>query len=144
MGDAERALALEFLRSWPGRVAHVSTIRVDGTTATVPVWYRIDDAGDMLIWSRRDRRWVERVARSGHLSFSAAEETFPLRGAMGGGPAEVLGDGDEIDITAERQAIIGRYVMPFLVPAYEAARPDDRAIIRVRLERLTGWTFAED
>ena len=32
---------------------------------------------------------------------------------------------------------------PFLVPAYEAARTDHRAIVRVELERLTGWSFED-
>jgi hypothetical protein len=142
MIDADRAQALDFLRSWPAKIAHVSTARSDGTTATVPVWYRIDDDDAMLIWTRHERRWVQRVASGGHLSFSVAEDAFPLRGAMGAGPAEVLGDGD-IDVDAERAAIMRRYVLPFLVPAYEAARRDHRAIVRVRLDRLTGWTFDE-
>jgi hypothetical protein len=55
----------------------------------------------------------------------------------------VLGDDDEIDVTAERAAIIRRYVMPWLVPAYEESRAEHRAIIRVVLDRLTGWSFDE-
>ena len=86
---------------------------------------------------------MQRVAISGHLSFSVAETSFPLRGVMGAGPAAVLGDDDEIDVTAERAAIIRRYVMPWLVPAYEESRAEHRAIIRVALDRLTGWSFDE-
>ena len=55
----------------------------------------------------------------------------------------VLGDDDAIDVTAERAAIIRRYVMPWLVPAYEESRAEHRAIIRVALDRLTGWSFDE-
>jgi Pyridoxamine 5'-phosphate oxidase len=142
MPDLTREQTLEFLRSWPAKIAHVSTTRPDGGTTTVPVWYRIDDRGDLLIWTKHDRKWVQRLMRSGRLSFSVAEDAFPMRGAMGAGPAVVLGDGD-IDVTAERAAIIGRYVLPFLVPAYEESRAEHRAIIRVTLERLTGWTFDE-
>lgn len=143
MADLSRAQTLDFLRSWPAKIAHVSTARDDGTTTTVPVWYRIDDRDDLLIWTRHERKWVQRLMRSGHLSFSVAETAFPMRGAMGAGPAVVLGDDDDIDVTAERAAIIARYVLPFLVPAYEESRAEHRAIIRVTLDRLTGWTFDE-
>lgn len=142
MAAADRALALDFLRAWPAKIAHVSTLREDGTTTTVPVWYRITDDDAMLIWTRHERRWVRRLADRGHLSFSVAEVAFPMRGVMGAGPAQVLGDAD-IDVDRERAAIMGRYVLPFLVPAYEAARTDHRAIVRVELERLTGWSFED-
>ena len=143
MADFSRAQTLDFLRSWPAQIAHVSTVRPNGRTATVPVWFRIDKADDLLIWTGHHRKWVQRVAASGHLSFSVAETSFPLRGVMGAGPAAVLGDDDEIDVTAERAAIIRRYVMPWLVPAYEESRAEHRAIIRVTLDRLTGWSFDE-
>jgi len=143
MGDLGREEVLGFLRSWPAKIAHVSTLRPDGTTTTVPVWYRIDDSGRLLIWTRHDRKWVQRLLHTRHLSFSVAEDTFPMRGAMGAGSVEVLGDGDDLDVTAERAAIISRYVLPFLVPAYETSRADHRAIIRVTLDRLSGWTFDE-
>lgn len=143
MPDFSRAEILDFLRSWPAQIAHVATVRADGTTATVPVWFRIDEADDLLIWSGHHRKWVQRVARCGHLSFSVAETSFPLRGVMGDGRAVVLGDDDPIDVTAERAAIMRRYVMPWLVPAYEESRAEHRAIIRVSLDRLSGWTFAE-
>ena len=142
MPDLSRAQTLDFLRSWPAKIAHVSTARPDGGTTTVPVWYRIDERNDLLIWTKHDRKWVQRLMRSGHLSFSVAEDAYPMRGAMGAGSAVVLGD-DDIDVTAERAAIISRYVLPFLVPAYEESRAEHRAIIRVTLERLTGWTFEE-
>ncbi len=110
MGDFSRADALAFLTSWPAKLAHVSTARNDGSTVTVPVWYRIDTGAEqLLIWTGHERRWVKRVVASGHLSFSVAEDGFPLRGVMGGGPAVVLGDG-EIDVDAERARIIEQSV----------------------------------
>ncbi len=142
MGDFSRADALAFLSSWPAKLAHVSTARNDGSTVTVPVWYRIDtDAEQLLIWTGHERRWVRRVVASGHLSFSVAEDSFPLRGVMGGGPAVVLGDG-EIDVDAERARIIERYVMGHLINAYTESRSEYRAILRVDLQQLNGWTFA--
>ena len=68
MPDLTREQTLEFLRAWPAQIAHVSTVRPDGTTATVPVWFRIDAADDLLIWTSHHRKWVQRVATSGHLS----------------------------------------------------------------------------
>ncbi len=142
MGDFSRADALAFLSSWPAKLAHVSTARNDGSTVTVPVWYRIDtDAEQLLIWTGHERRWVKRVVASGHVSFSVAEDGFPLRGAMGGGPAVVLGDG-EIDVDTERARIIERYVMGHLINAYTESRSEYRAILRIELEQLSGWTFA--
>lgn len=143
MPDLDRTATLAFLRSWPARIAHVSTTRPNGMTTTVPVWFRIDDEDRLVIWTKHDRKWVQRLLRNGHLSFSVAEDAYPMRGAMGQGTAVVLGDDDAIDITAERHAIISRYVLPFLVPAYEESRSEHRAIIRVTLDRLTGWTFDE-
>ncbi len=143
MPDFSRDECLDFLRSWPSRLAHVATVRPDGTTMSVPVWYRIDASDDLLIWSGTQRTWVQRVQRSGHLSLSVAEEGFPLRGVMAGGPAEVQEAGaGPIDVLAERERIIARYVMEHLVPSYTASRDAYRAIVRVRLERLSGWTFA--
>lgn len=140
MADFSRDACLAFLRSWPSRLAHVATARPDGTTQSVPVWYRIEDGtDDLLIWSGTQRRWVQRAQASGHLSFSVAEDGFPLRGVMGGGPVTVHEDDG---VLAERRRIIERYVMGHLVDAYTASRDDYRAILRVRLERLSGWTFA--
>ena len=48
MPDFTRDEILDFLRSWPAQIAHVSTVRPDSTTATVPVWFRIDAADDLL------------------------------------------------------------------------------------------------
>jgi len=138
-----RSEALAFLASWPSRLAHVSMRRGDRDTATVPVWYRIDEHERMLIWTGTQRKWVQRVAAGGRLSFSVAEDGFPLRGVLGSGPAVVLLDGD-IDVDAERERIIGRYVMGHLVDAYTESRAEFRAIIAVELERLEGWTFAPD
>ena len=87
----------------------------------------------MLERHNEERRRVERQMQDEALQL-AAQET---------GPAVVLGDDDEIDVTAERAAIIRRYVMPWLVPAYEESRAEHRAIIRVALDRLTGWSFDE-
>lgn len=142
MPALSRSEAIAFLASWPARLAHVSTPRADGDTRTVPVWYRIDEEAErMLIWSGTQRKWVQRVGEAGRLSFSAAEDGFPLRGVMGGGPARVLVDGD-VDVDREREAVIERYVMGHLVDAYTGSRGEYRAIIAVELERLEGWTFA--
>lgn len=141
MADFTRDECLAFLRAWPSRLAHVATVRPDGTTLTVPVWYRVDEADDLLIWSGTQRKWVQRLQRSGHLSLSVAEDGFPLRGVMAAGPAEVLEE-DAFEVLAERDRIIRRYVLAPAVDAYTASRDEYRAIIRVRLERLSGWTFA--
>lgn len=142
MGDLNRADALDFLAAWPAKLVHVSTERRQGGTTTVPVWYRVDaNTEQLLIWTGHDRRWVQHLKASGRCSFSVADEQFPLRGVLGSGPAIVLGDG-EIDVDYERDRIIERYVMGHLVPAYTESRAEYRAIVRVELKTLSGWTFA--
>ena len=135
----DRDACIAFLEGPPTRTVALSTARPDGTTVTLPVWYRV--AGDALhVWTDRERAWPQHLTQSGHASFSAYEEAHPFRAVIGGGAAELLTDG-EIDVDAEVRLIVARYIHPDLADAYIARWSHLRDIARIRMDRLSGWSL---
>jgi hypothetical protein len=135
----ERADCIEFMTAWPSRIAAVSVVRPDGTSSTVPVWYRWEDDA-MTIWTTRERAWPRHLARTGHASFSVAEDVHPYRAVTGRGSAELLTDG-EIDVDREIALIVPRYIHPDLAETYIAKWNHLRDIARIRVDALHGWSL---
>ena len=130
---------IQFLTAWPSRLAAISVARPDGTTMTVPVWYRFE-AGKMTVWTERKRAWAKYLLQSGHASFSVAEDLHPYRAVTGRGPAELLTDG-EIDVNQEIQLIVARYIHPDLAETYIAKWAHLRDIACIRADKLHGWSL---
>ena len=135
----ERADCIEFMTAWPSRIAAVSVVRPDGTSSTVPVWSRWEDDA-MTIWTTRERAWPRHLARTGHASFSVAEDVHPYRAVTGRGSAELLTDG-EIDVDREIALIVPRYIHPDLAETYIAKWNHLRDIARIRVDALHGWSL---
>jgi hypothetical protein len=127
------------MTAWPSRIAAVSVVRPDGTSSTVPVWYRWEDDA-MTIWTTRERAWPRHLARTGHASFSVAEDVHPYRAVTGRGSAELLTDG-EIDVDREIALIVPRYIHPDLAETYIAKWNHLRDIARIRVDALHGWSL---
>jgi PPOX class probable F420-dependent enzyme len=88
------------------RVATIATINPDGTPHQAVVWYRLDE-DDLLINSRRERRWPQNLARDGRISVAVHEGTQRSHWVGVKGHAELLHDGDEA--LADIQALARRY-----------------------------------
>ena len=130
---------LEFLTAWPSRLVSLSVARRDGTTMTLPLWYRLDNEA-LLIWTTRERGWVKNLLRTGHASFSVAEETHPYRAVTGRGKAALLTDG-EIDVDQEVAQIVARYIHPDLAATYIAKWAHLRDLARIEIDHLHGWSL---
>ncbi len=130
---------IEFVTTWPSRIAAISVARPDGTTSTVPVWYRYDN-GALLIWTERSRAWPTHLINSGHASFCIAEDVHPYRAVTGRGPGVVLTDG-EIDVDREIRLIVARYIHPDLAETYIAKWSHLRDIARIEASHVSGWSL---
>lgn len=135
----DREACSDFMTAWPSRIAAVGVVRADGTSMTIPVWYRWEDDA-MTIWTTRTRAWPKHLQRTGHASFSVAEDVHPYRAVTGRGPAELLTDG-EIDVDREIELIVARYIHPDLAGTYIAKWRHLRDIARIRPDALTGWSL---
>ncbi len=135
----ERSASIDFMTSWPSRIAAVSVVRPNGHSMTIPVWYHWE-ADAMTIWTTRERAWPKHLMREGYASFSVAEDVHPYRAVTGSGPAELLTDG-EIDVDREIGLIVPRYIHPDLAETYIAKWRHLRDIARIRAETLTGWSI---
>lgn len=115
----------------PGLLGVVCTCREDGSPQANPVWFRLDDAGDVRIWTDEARRWVSNLRRAPQVAFSVHEPEPPWQSASIRGRAELraLAAADVID---EIRRISGRYLSPDEVDAYIDAWPQTRSIVTIR------------
>jgi PPOX class probable F420-dependent enzyme len=88
------------------RVATIATINPDGTPHQAVVWYRLD-GDDLLITSRRERRWPRNLAGDGRISVAVHEGTRRSHWVGVKGRAELLHEGAEA--VADIQALARRY-----------------------------------
>lgn len=130
---------LKFLSDWPSRLVSLSVARRDGTTMTIPLWYRLEGEA-LLVWTTSDRGWVKNMIRTGRASFSVAEETHPYRGVTGRGAATLLTDG-EIAVDQEVALIVARYIHPDLAATYIEKWVHLRHIARIEIDHLHGWSL---
>jgi PPOX class probable F420-dependent enzyme len=122
--DARRLLAR------PGLLGVVCTSRPDGSPQSNPLWFRLDDRGDVRIWSDEARRWVANLRRAPQVAFAVHEPDRPWRSVSIRGRAELdplAGD----EAIAEIRRISARYLAPEEVDAYIEAWPQTRSIITI-------------
>jgi PPOX class probable F420-dependent enzyme len=88
------------------RIATIATINPDGSPHQAVVWYALD-GDDLLINSRRERRWPQNLARDGRISVAVPEGERPYHWVGVKGHAELLRDGDRA--TDDIQMLARRY-----------------------------------
>ncbi|HEX5824956.1 MAG TPA: TIGR03618 family F420-dependent PPOX class oxidoreductase [Candidatus Limnocylindrales bacterium] len=88
------------------RVATIATINADGSPHQAVVWYALD-GDDLLINSRRGRRWPGNLARDGRISVAVHEGTRRSHWVGVKGQAEQVREGDAA--VADIQAFARRY-----------------------------------
>ena len=114
----------------PGLLGVVCTSREDGSPQANPVWFRLDDAGDVRVWTDEARRWVANLRRAPRVAFSVHEPARPWRSVSIRGRAELTAPAGGATADEIRR-ISARYLAPEEVDAYIEAWPQTRRIVTI-------------
>jgi PPOX class probable F420-dependent enzyme len=109
---------------------HVSTVREDGTIATVPVW--VDVEGDTVVLNTETHRaWPKNLRRTGHTTLTVLNSENPYEYlTLTGHVAEETEDGAMEHIDAMAKKYIGQDSYPF------HKEGDVRVIFRIAPDRV--------
>jgi PPOX class probable F420-dependent enzyme len=88
------------------RNATLATLGPDGAPHTAVIWYGLD-GDDLLINSRRERRWPRNLARDPRISLAVPDADVPNHWVGVKGRAELIRDGDAA--VADIQTLARRY-----------------------------------
>lgn len=120
MTVAERT---EFLGD--SHVAIIAIERRDKPPLTVPIWYRVDESGDIEIWTELGSLKERFIRAAGRFSLAVQQETTPYRYVSVGGPASI-----RTDIPREGVLpIVRRYVPDHEMDDYLAENYNDKAVL---------------
>ncbi|NYI06026.1 pyridoxamine 5'-phosphate oxidase family protein [Allostreptomyces psammosilenae] len=109
----------------------------------VPVWYRYEPGGDVVLVTGRDSLKARLIRAAGRFSLCAQEESEPYRYVSVQGPAVVEDDGGNLE---EHRALAHRYLPPPAAEAYLAGTDFDLSqtvTIRMRPERWYSADFSK-
>jgi PPOX class probable F420-dependent enzyme len=114
----------------PPLVATIATVRSDGHSHVVPVWYRLaEDA--ISVWTTDTRVWVRNLLRDPRVAVSVHEDESPFQAVILDGVANVV-TADADAVMQEIHRITERYVDPQRVEAYVAEWPALRTLVTIR------------
>ena len=119
------------------RLAHLATIRKDGSVLLSPIWYIWEDGGFTLGIAAGDGK-LKHLARDPRVTIVVAEDDFPYRGFEVRGVARLV----DVPYGPTVRRIATRYVGE---PA--AAFYDDEqggTIVRIEPGESRGWDFRDD
>ncbi len=117
-------------------LAVVATTRTDGQPHSVPVWYRYDGVR-VLVWSGRDRAWVQHILRDPRISVSVGEAGVPFGAAVLTGTA-TYHEGEDW-IAEEIRAITRRYIPADEVEPYIERWASLDGMVAITPERVVSW-----
>lgn len=120
MTAAERT---EFLGN--NHVAIIAIERTDKPPLAVPIWYRLDEAGDIEIWTELGSLKERCIRASGRFSLAVQQETTPYRYVSVGGPASIRESATSADVLP----IVRRYVSDDEMDDYLAENYTDKAVL---------------
>lgn len=111
---------------------------------TVPIWYRVDDNGDVLVVTPTDSRKARLCEVGTRISLCAQDESMPPKYVSVEGPVVAIDDGT----IEEATRMAARYLGDEIGKAYvDMTRngPDahDEVLIRMRPERWFSGDFAK-
>jgi PPOX class probable F420-dependent enzyme len=86
----------EFLVSTPAHLATLATVRADGRPHAAPVWFDVDDGGDLVFMTGEGTVKGRNLAREGRAAVSVADARPPFAFALIEGPVEVSEDPEEL------------------------------------------------
>lgn len=119
------------------RIAHLITLRPDGSPHVAPVWYEYVD-GEFLVWTSRNFRKVKNIEGDARVALSIASEDRPYRFVVAQGEITVS-DADVWDIGL---SIATRYDGPegaiaFLEQYYAEG---ESVVLRLTPSRTMNWS----
>ena len=119
---------------------HVATLGVtdpDRGPCIVPVWYRYEPGGPVVINMQSSSRKAKLLRRAGRASLCAQVETLPYRYVTVEGPVEIVATDTEAD---EREMAV-RYLGPALGEQYMTmVAADVPNAVRVLLRPVRWWS----
>lgn len=137
MSEAERQ---EFLAGL--HVGVLAVERADGPPLNVPVWYRYEPGGEVVVMTGSTSVKGRLLASAGRASLCAQQEALPYKYVTVEGPVEIepMDDADH----ADREAMAIRYLGEEMGRAYAAgAMPADEIRVRLRPERWFSLDYAK-
>lgn len=135
MGTMSRTAIEEFLAA--ARIAHLVTLRPDGSPHVAPVWYAYVD-GIFLVWTSRRFRKVKNVEADARAVVSIASEDQPYRYVAAECDVTVSGD----DVWDIGMSIAARYegeagAAAFLEQYYDEG---NSVVLRLTPRRTMTWS----
>jgi len=118
------------------RLAHLATIRKDGTVLLSPIWYLWEDGGFTLGMATGDGK-LKHLDRDPRVTIVVSENEFPYRGF------EVRGTAQRLDLpyAPAIQRIAARYVGAEASTFYGH---EGGTIVRIEPGEARGWDFRDD
>ncbi|MFI5534069.1 pyridoxamine 5'-phosphate oxidase family protein [Kitasatospora sp. NPDC051853] len=135
VGERER-----FLAGLHVGVLGVTDHRGDSAPLLVPVWYRYEPGGQVVVQTGRETVKAAMVRAAGRFSLCVQDENPPYRYVSVEGPVSAIDDPLE---PAEREALAHRYLPPAEARAYLAATAEQLTadvLLRMTPER---WRTAD-
>ena len=119
------------------RIAHLVTLRPDGSPHVAPVWYEYVD-GLFLIWTGRQTRKFKNLAGDGRAALSIASEDQPYRYVSVEGDVTV----SDADVWAVGFSLASRYLgaegaAAFLEEYYVEGQS---VVLQLTPRRIMAWT----
>ena len=139
MGAMAQAAMERFLAA--GRIAHLVTLRPDGSPHAAPVWYEYVD-GVFLVWTSRRFRKVKNIEGDARAVVSIASEDQPYRYVVAECDVTVSGE----DVWDIGMSIATRYegaegAAAFLAQYYEAGQS---VVLRLTPRRTMSWSDEDE
>ena len=118
-------------------LAHLATIRKDGTVLLSPLWYIWEDGGFTIGMAAGDGK-LKHLAREPRVTIVVGEDAFPYRGFEMRGTATLL----DIPYGPTIRRIATRYVGAKGADYYD----DDHGgtVVRIEPGDMRGWDFRDD
>jgi PPOX class probable F420-dependent enzyme len=117
-------------------IAHLTTLRRDGSPRTTPVWYQYRD-GRFYVFTVHTTRKLPHLRRDPRVSISVASQDEPYRYVTATGTATVR----EADVMEEAIAIASRYRGADSGPSYIRGLAARGAVVLITImpSRLVSW-----
>ncbi|MBM7417361.1 MULTISPECIES: pyridoxamine 5'-phosphate oxidase family protein [Nocardiaceae] len=110
-------------------VAVIAVEREDKPPLTVPIWYRVDESGDLEIWTELGSMKERFIRAAGRFSLAVHHDVWPYQYVSVGGPASIRENVSREGV----MPIVSRYVTDDEIEAYlDANYTDDAVLITLR------------
>ncbi|MDW3219997.1 MAG: hypothetical protein R8F63_15390 [Acidimicrobiales bacterium] len=110
---------------------------------TVPIWYRVDDNGDVLMLTPADSRKGRLCDVGTRISLCAQDESMPPKYVSVEGPIVARDEGTVAEATTMAVRYLGDEIGAAYIEATRGEGAHDELLIRLRPERWFSGDFAK-